>query len=74
MGRLVNGVLLLTFGVVFQGTFASDEQVARFDITAITSETLTIQTDNYAGGTLDSTDAYGQLRHRHHRRGFGDNA
>src|SRR5580704_5136907 len=63
MGRLVNGVLL--FGltveagfastVLFQGTFATDDQVALFNITANTSETITIQTDSYAGGTVNST-------------------
>jgi hypothetical protein len=63
MGRLVNGVLLLSLGVVpglastvlFQGTFAMDDQVALFNITANTSETITIQTDSYAGGTVNST-------------------
>jgi hypothetical protein len=64
MGRLVNGVLL--FGltveagfastVLFQGTFATDNQVALFNITANASETITIQTDSYAGGTVNSTN------------------
>jgi hypothetical protein len=63
MGRLVNGVLLLSLAaeagfastVLFQGTFATDDQVALFNITANTSETITIQTDSYAGGTVNST-------------------
>ena len=41
--------------VLFQGTFATDDQVALFNITADTSETITIQTDSYAGGTIGST-------------------
>jgi hypothetical protein len=63
MGRLLNGVLLLSLvaeasfasTVLFQGTFAADDQVALFNITANTSETITIQTDSYAGGTVNST-------------------
>jgi len=63
MSRLLNGILLfsvaLTPGfsatVLFQGAFAADDQVAIFNITANTSETITIQTDSYAGGTVDST-------------------
>src|ERR1700693_5663803 len=53
MRRLVNGVLLLVLAVApgfastifFQGTFAADNQVALFQITANTSETITIKTD-----------------------------
>jgi hypothetical protein len=41
--------------VLFHGTFTADDQVALFNITANTSETLTIQTDSYAGGSLNST-------------------
>ena len=63
MGRLVNGVLLLSLAaeasfastVLFQGAFATDDQVALFNITVNTSETITIQTDSYAGGTVNST-------------------
>jgi len=40
---------------LFQGTFATDNQVALFTITANTSETITIETDSYAGGTVNST-------------------
>jgi hypothetical protein len=62
MGRLINGVLLLSLAAMpglastlfFQGAFATDNQVALFSITANVSETITIQTDSYAGGTLDS--------------------
>jgi hypothetical protein len=39
----------------FQGTFAADNQVTLFNITANTAEIITIQTDRYADGTLDST-------------------
>ena len=63
MSRLVNGILLLSLAlapgfastILFQGTFATDDQVALFSITANTSETITIQTDSYAGGTVNST-------------------
>jgi hypothetical protein len=41
--------------VLFQGTLGADDQVALFNITVDTAETVTIQTDSYAGGTLDST-------------------
>jgi hypothetical protein len=63
MSRLVNGILLFSVAlapgfastILFQGTFAMDDQVALFSITANTSETITIQTDSYAGGTVNST-------------------
>jgi hypothetical protein len=63
MSRLVNGILLFNLAVapgftatiLFQGAFATDDQVALFNITANTSETITIQTDSYAGGTVNST-------------------
>jgi hypothetical protein len=63
MGRLVSGVLLLSLAaapgfastILFQGTFLADDQVALFNITADTSETITIQTESYAGGTVGST-------------------
>jgi hypothetical protein len=63
MSRLVNGILLFSVAlapgfastILFQGTFATDDQVALFSITANTSETITIQTDSYAGGTVNST-------------------
>jgi hypothetical protein len=63
MSRLVNGILLFglavspgfTATVLFQGTFLADDQVALFNITANTSESITIQTDSYGGGTVDST-------------------
>jgi hypothetical protein len=62
MNRLVNGVLLLGLAVapgfastiLFTGTFLADDQVAIFNITANSSETITIQTDSYAGGTVNS--------------------
>ncbi|MGA3239432.1 MAG: DVUA0089 family protein [Bryobacteraceae bacterium] len=63
MNRLVKGILLLSLTVapgfaatvLFQGTFSADDQVALFNITVNTPETVTIETDSYAGGTLDST-------------------
>jgi hypothetical protein len=63
MRRLVNGILLFSLAgppgfaatVLFQGSFAADDQVALFYITANTSEAITIQTDSYAGGTVNST-------------------
>jgi hypothetical protein len=63
MSRLVNGILLFSLAVapgfaatvLFQGSFLTDDQVALFNITADTAETITIQTDSYAGGTVDST-------------------
>jgi len=62
MNRLVNGALLLSLAVapgfastiLFTGTFLADDQVAIFNITANSSETITIQTDSYAGGTVNS--------------------
>jgi len=41
--------------ILFQGSFAQDNTVAVFDITANTSETVTIQTYGYAGGTVNAT-------------------
>ena len=38
--------------VVFSGTFSADDQVALFNIVANASETITIQTYSYAGGTV----------------------
>jgi len=63
MSRLLNGILLfsvaltpgLSATVLFQGAFASDDQVALFNIIVNTSETITIQTDSYAGGTVNAT-------------------
>jgi len=64
MKKLLDGALLFTlaiapvFGaplVLFQGNFATDNQVALFTITADTSETITIETFSYAGGTVNST-------------------
>jgi hypothetical protein len=42
-------------GTLFQGVFDSDDQVALFNITANTVETITIQTYGYGGGTVSST-------------------
>jgi hypothetical protein len=44
--------------VLYQGTFATDNQVALFNITANTSETITIQTYSYAGGTVNATNFF----------------
>jgi len=61
MSRLLNGILLFSlaagpaFADLFQGTFTSDDQVAKFNITATTDETVTIETYSYAGGTVGST-------------------
>jgi hypothetical protein len=63
MHRLVNGILLFSLAVapgfgstiLFQGAFTADDRVALFNITANSSETITIQTDSYAGGTVNST-------------------
>jgi hypothetical protein len=63
MGRLVNGILLFSLAgapgfaatVLFQGDFSADDQVVLFNITANTSEAITIQTESYAGGTVNST-------------------
>jgi hypothetical protein len=62
MFRLLNAALLLVLAatpglaseILFQGTFATDDQVALFNITAATAEFITIQTYSYAGGTVDS--------------------
>ena len=64
MRKLLDGALLFTLAIVpvfgaplslFQGTFATDNQVALFTITADTSETITIETYSYAGGTVNAT-------------------
>jgi hypothetical protein len=63
MGTLVRATMLFSLSVapgfaatvLFQGAFAADDQVALFNITANISETITIQTDSYAGGTVNST-------------------
>jgi hypothetical protein len=62
MGSLVKGILLFSLAVApgfattlfFQGTFAADDQVALFNFTLNINETITIETDSYAGGDLDS--------------------
>jgi hypothetical protein len=62
MDSLVRGILVFSLAVApgfastlfFQGTFAADDQVALFSFTLNTNETITIQTDSYAGGDLDS--------------------
>jgi hypothetical protein len=40
--------------VLFSGTFSQDDDVALFTITANTSESITIETYSYAGGTVDA--------------------
>jgi len=63
MRRLFRGILLFAVAsvpgfsstVLFQGTFAADDQVQLFSITANASELITIQTYSYAGGTAGST-------------------
>jgi len=63
MSKLFNTALLFCVAVapcfaatiLFQGVFASDDQVSLFNITANTSETITIQTYSYGGGTVNST-------------------
>jgi hypothetical protein len=62
MKKWLNGILLLGLAAapgfataLFQGTFATDDQVALFNITANTAETITIETYSYAGGTVNST-------------------
>jgi hypothetical protein len=61
MRQLTNGILLFSLAAMpgladlFQGTFSADNQVALFNITANTSETVTVQTYSYAGGTVGST-------------------
>jgi hypothetical protein len=62
MNRLINGFLLFSLAVapglttsLFQGTFATDNQVALVNFTANTSETIVIKTYSYAGGTVNST-------------------
>src|ERR1700677_3796217 len=60
--KLFKGALLFGLTIapgfataLFQGNFATDDQVALFNITANASETLTIETYSYAGGTVNST-------------------
>jgi uncharacterized protein (TIGR03437 family) len=63
MRRLINGVLLFGLAVApgfasagsFQGTFATDNQVALYNITVNASETITIQSYSYGGRTVNST-------------------
>jgi hypothetical protein len=64
MKRLLNGTLLFNLAILtgfaaplslFQGAFAADDQVALFNITANTTETITFETYSYAGGTVNST-------------------
>jgi hypothetical protein len=64
MKKLLNGTLLFNLAIVtgfasplplYQGTFAADDQVALFNITANASETITVETYSYAGGTVNST-------------------
>jgi hypothetical protein len=63
MSKLFNTALLFCVVVtpvfaattLFQGVFASDDQVALFSLTANTTETITIQTYSYGGGTVNST-------------------
>jgi len=47
--------MVLAATILYQGTFAADNQVATFNITANTAETITVQTYGYAGGTVNST-------------------
>jgi hypothetical protein len=62
MNRLINGFLLFSLAVapgfataLFQGSLATDNQVALFNFTANTSEAIVIKTYSYAGGTVNST-------------------
>src|ERR1700722_3549777 len=64
MKKLLNITALLSLAILmglanplslFQGTFATDDQVALFNITANTSEAITIETYSYASGTVGST-------------------
>src|ERR1700758_4509069 len=63
MQKIRRGIFLLGLAVapgfadtlLFQGTFAADNQVALFNITANTSEIITIQTYSYGGGTVNAT-------------------
>jgi hypothetical protein len=57
MKELLNITMLLSLAIVtgfaaplslFQGTFATDDQAALFNITANTSEAITIETYSYA--------------------------
>jgi hypothetical protein len=42
-------------GILFQGTFAADDQVDYFRLTANSATTITIQSFGYAGGTDNAT-------------------
>lgn len=63
MSKFLNTALLLCVTAapvfaattLFQGAFATDDQVALFNITANTAETITIQTYSYGGGSVSST-------------------
>lgn len=63
ISRLLSGALLfflaagsgLAGTISFSGTFGQDDDVALFNITANTSESITIETYSYAGGTVNST-------------------
>jgi hypothetical protein len=62
MKKLFQGTLLFSLTIapgfaaaLFQGNFATDNQVALFNITANSFETLTVATYSYAGGTVNST-------------------
>jgi hypothetical protein len=64
MKKLLNGTLLFSLAIapvfatpvsLFTGNFATDNQVALFNITANASEFITIETYSYAGGTVNST-------------------
>jgi hypothetical protein len=63
MRKLFNGLLLFSLAatpgfaatILFQGTFSADNQVALFNFTAATNETITFQTYSYAGGTVNDT-------------------
>jgi hypothetical protein len=62
MDRVMGAALLfllaaapgLASEILFQGTFTTDNQTALFNITANTSEFISIRTYSYAGGTVDS--------------------
>ena len=61
--RLLQGLLLsflasgtaLRADTLFQGIFSADNQVALFDFTVNSPETITIETYSYAGGTAGAT-------------------
>jgi hypothetical protein len=73
MKQLLNGALVFSLAVapgfaaplpLLQRTFTTDHQLASFNITAITPETITIQTYSYAGGALIAAAAPFQLHDR----------